>query len=123
MLPLCNCLALVASHHLKDYAYKLLSIISSSEPCMEVWSVRSNVKKRVLLESDASGVNKRKLIQKVLWFRFPSAGIHSFCIDDSLNEGRLDACMPSAFPPQPILERLWWKSSSAWFRQTRSLTN
>ena len=26
---------------------------------------RSNVKKRVLLESDASGVNKRKLIQKV----------------------------------------------------------
>lgn len=27
---------------------------------------RSNVKKRVLLESDASGVNKRKLIQKAL---------------------------------------------------------
>jgi len=31
---------------------------------LEPLSQRSNVKKRVLLESDASGVNKRKLIQK-----------------------------------------------------------
>lgn len=31
-----------------------------------VSELRSNVKKRVLLESDASGVNKRKLIQKAV---------------------------------------------------------
>merc|ERR1711865_352579 len=57
-----------------------------------VSELRSNVKKRVLMESDAGGLNKRKLIQKVLW-RSWCGLFHAIVIHISLRrESKTSSC-------------------------------